>query len=254
MCMLSCVRVFVHLLQFLQSSLFLLQLCDMVVPLAQVTCQSPHLEVQTLNTPLYKNSVVNSESYISYAGFLSIGPDGCRSSQCLKIFSEINYISTAAIFHFLPPQPPRPLPPLYLFLLLSLGQCGFQRLQVSLQFSQLPFQLPSLAMEGGCVALFFLQALTQILNLQFWSTQASVFTHISQNLNEIIWSCVCYKNYANYIVSYHLKAVDCKSSTMSAKIVVQCQFCMLLYYYTITTCLGENSYLLLTIKEVNYLY
>lgn len=43
--------MFVYLLQFLQSSLFLLQFADVVVSLAQVTCQSSYLEVQTLNTP-----------------------------------------------------------------------------------------------------------------------------------------------------------------------------------------------------------
>ncbi len=62
LCVYTFVHVFVYLLQFLQSSLFLLQLADMVVSLAQVTCQSPHLEVQTLNTPL--NTIQWSKSYI----------------------------------------------------------------------------------------------------------------------------------------------------------------------------------------------
>lgn len=82
------------------------------------------------------------------------------------MFSEINDISTAAMLPSLSPQPLPP--PLYLFLLLILGQCGLQRLQVSLQVSQFPLQLPPLAVEGGCVAFFFLQALTQILNSQLF--------------------------------------------------------------------------------------
>lgn len=45
-------RVLVYLLQFLQSSPFLLQFADLVIPLAQVTCHSSHLVVQTLNMPL----------------------------------------------------------------------------------------------------------------------------------------------------------------------------------------------------------
>lgn len=52
----------------------------------------------------------------------------------------------------------------YLFLLLSLGQCRFQGFKISLQLSQFPLQLSPLGMEGGCVAFFFLQALTQILD------------------------------------------------------------------------------------------
>ena len=61
-------------------------------------------------------------------------------------------------------------PPLYLFLLLSLGQCGLQRLQVSLQLSQFPLQLPLLAVEGGGVAFLFLQVLTQVLYSKLFQT------------------------------------------------------------------------------------
>lgn len=90
---------------------------------------------------------------------LTIKQNSVVNTLCPLIHSEINYISKAAVLHVLSPQPP----PLYLFLLLSLGQCGLQRLQVCLQLSQFPLQLPPLAMEGGCVAFLFLQALTQIL-------------------------------------------------------------------------------------------
>lgn len=48
---------------------------------------------------------------------------------------------------------------LNLFLLLSLGQCRLQGVQVSPQLMQFPLQLPSLVVKRRCVAFFFLQAL-----------------------------------------------------------------------------------------------
>lgn len=46
------VCLFVYLLQFLQSSPFLLHFAYLVISLTQVACQSSYLEVQALNTPL----------------------------------------------------------------------------------------------------------------------------------------------------------------------------------------------------------